>query len=251
MARTREVYPTNEIAHLWAHKTQSAARNPGKNFYFEGDTIYSYGSHFPIARHVVNAKGVPAIVFTQRSYSVTTAKHINLVRRAIPASVPVFDVPTISRYGLNPTITELLETAKSDRAALDSAKSKPSRALKFRALEKSDGAYVDFCKFFGVKYRSQLPANAAELESQAAEYEATRQTRREALQAVHRERRRLEHEAWIAAEPERARAEELRRAQRELERAERAAKLPQALEGWKSGSPVGRIRFRGDISGLL
>lgn len=55
--RVKQVYPTNEIPHLWAHKTQSNARNAQGNLYFDGDTIYSYGSHFAIARHVTNKSG--------------------------------------------------------------------------------------------------------------------------------------------------------------------------------------------------
>lgn len=92
MARTKHVFPTDEIAHLWAHKTQDDARNQGGNFYFSGDTIYSYGSHFPIARHVTNDKGVAGILFTNQTWSNTTAKHIHNVRGAIPFGVPVFEV---------------------------------------------------------------------------------------------------------------------------------------------------------------
>ena len=46
--RTRNVHPSDMVAHLWAHKSQDFARNPCHNFYFHGDTIYSYGSHFPV-----------------------------------------------------------------------------------------------------------------------------------------------------------------------------------------------------------
>jgi hypothetical protein len=80
MKRQKQVFRTGEIAHLWANRKQESARNPSKNFYFEGDTIYSYGSHFPIARHI-NDK---VIFFTTRSYSNTTSKHINHVKYAIP-----------------------------------------------------------------------------------------------------------------------------------------------------------------------
>lgn len=92
MAREKHVFPTDEIAHLWAHQTQTEARNPHGNFYFNDKTIYSYGSHFPIARHVTNDKGEAAILFTNRSYSSTTAKHIHIVRQAIPRGIPVFYV---------------------------------------------------------------------------------------------------------------------------------------------------------------
>jgi hypothetical protein len=86
--RVKQVYSDNsEIAHLWAHKAQSSARNPRGNFYFNGDTIYSYGSHFPIARIVTVErgpnKGQEAILFTTRGYSSTTSGHIREVRSAV------------------------------------------------------------------------------------------------------------------------------------------------------------------------
>lgn len=92
--RVREVYPGSEIAHLWAHKAVPSARCGGNNnFYFTGDTIYSYGSHFPIARHITNERGEAAILFTTRDYSSTTSGHKSAVRSAIPGNVPVFHVP--------------------------------------------------------------------------------------------------------------------------------------------------------------
>ena len=57
------------------------ARESGGRFYFHGDTIYSYGSHFPIARHVAH-KGKAAVLFTTRCYSVTTAGHKCMVESA-------------------------------------------------------------------------------------------------------------------------------------------------------------------------
>lgn len=59
MARQKNVYKTAEIPHLWFHKTQQSARNHG-NLFFDGDTIYSYGYHFQIARHVTNERGEAA-----------------------------------------------------------------------------------------------------------------------------------------------------------------------------------------------
>lgn len=76
--RTKQVFPTEQIPHLWANKIQESARNSGGNLYFNGANIYSYGSHFCIARHVK-----PRIVlFTTRSYSVTTSGHISAVHDA-------------------------------------------------------------------------------------------------------------------------------------------------------------------------
>lgn len=68
------------VAHLWANKSQDSATN-GSNFYFEGNTIYSYGGHFPIAKHI-EFEGKNAVLFTEATYSPTTAKHISIVKQA-------------------------------------------------------------------------------------------------------------------------------------------------------------------------
>lgn len=73
---------TSTIAHLWANQQQSSARNSSDNFYFSDSTIWSYGTHFPIAKHVINELGEYAVLFTTRTYSNTTAKHISVVRQA-------------------------------------------------------------------------------------------------------------------------------------------------------------------------
>lgn len=38
------------VAHLWANEKQESAN--GSNFYFEGESIYSYGRHFEVGRIV-------------------------------------------------------------------------------------------------------------------------------------------------------------------------------------------------------
>lgn len=65
-----------ELCHIWAQQEKSEGK--GSNLFFEGATIYSYGHHFPIAKIVGNI-----VLFTTKSYSVTTAKHKNYVLYAI------------------------------------------------------------------------------------------------------------------------------------------------------------------------
>jgi hypothetical protein len=77
----------SQIAHLWMNKKQDHARDSRESFYFRGDTIYSYGSHFPIARHVRNSRGEDAVLMTTDTYSNTTAKHISMVRSALHGTV--------------------------------------------------------------------------------------------------------------------------------------------------------------------
>lgn len=78
----KKIVSQSEVAHFWANKTQSEATSPNRTFYFIGDTIYSYGRHFAIAKHVANRIGEKAIFFTCRGYSNTTSKHISIASRA-------------------------------------------------------------------------------------------------------------------------------------------------------------------------
>jgi hypothetical protein len=87
--RKKYVFDTGEIPHLWAHRTQDETRNRQGNLYFTADTIYRYGSHFPIARHLVNGAGEWAVLFTTATYGVTTSSHCSAVRSAIPSGITV------------------------------------------------------------------------------------------------------------------------------------------------------------------
>lgn len=86
----RYVVDAPMVAHLWAHQSQDSARN-GHNFYFEGKDIYSYGSHFRCASIETNQQGQRAYLVTTRTYSSTTAKHMGMVRHAIPCGARIFD----------------------------------------------------------------------------------------------------------------------------------------------------------------
>lgn len=91
----KQVFNTSEVAHIWAQQNQKSGRNPQKNLYFEGATIYSYGGHFPIATIRGND-----VFFTLKSYSNTTAKHIQKVWQAISHKniIWVHEVPVYFDY---------------------------------------------------------------------------------------------------------------------------------------------------------
>lgn len=78
------------VAHLWAHQSQPSARSNNGNLFFRDSTIYSYGGHFPIARHV---NGV--VLFTTAHYSITTSAHSSRVRQAC-SHLEVFHVPHVT-----------------------------------------------------------------------------------------------------------------------------------------------------------
>lgn len=86
----KTVFSNSEIPHLWAHQTQSEARNSGNTLFFEGSTIYSYGYHFPIARIIGDV-----VLMTTQNYSVTTSAHVTEVRRAC-SHLKVFNVANVA-----------------------------------------------------------------------------------------------------------------------------------------------------------
>lgn len=63
----------------------------GSHFFIEGDTLYSYGHHFPVARRERDI-----ILVTMREYSNSTARHKSHLRTALCGSnVQSIDVPAI------------------------------------------------------------------------------------------------------------------------------------------------------------
>jgi len=71
-----------DVAHAWANHEDGSGIGAGGNMLYGGGCIYSYGDHFMIARHIKNEKGERAVLFTERTYSQTTAKHIAITRDA-------------------------------------------------------------------------------------------------------------------------------------------------------------------------
>jgi hypothetical protein len=71
-----------DIAHEWANCTDNNASAAAPTLYYANGCIYSYGDHFMIAKHVRNEQGRHAVLFTERTYSRTTSKHVSIVRAA-------------------------------------------------------------------------------------------------------------------------------------------------------------------------
>ena len=110
----KTVVTSHQVAHLWATCAQSHARNSNNSLFFNESIIYSYGYHFPIARMVQSHRGETAVLFTTRTYSITTANHINIVRNAIRSDIPVFYCtdPSATNPGVLEEYQERIKTAK-------------------------------------------------------------------------------------------------------------------------------------------
>lgn len=99
------------VAHLWANEKQESAH--GSNFYFEDESIYSYGSHFEVGRIVRNKRGEKAYLINDIYRSSSTSKHQCCVRDAIPTGSKVFSVGyNMSNTGNMAFVTSGLESIK-------------------------------------------------------------------------------------------------------------------------------------------
>lgn len=145
MTKERQVFDRTTVAHKWAHQTQSSARDTNNNFYFEGDTIYSYSGHFPIA---TLHKG--KVLFTTRGYSKTTSKHINEVRSACSHidKVYCYNPKDASRGYHDENIKQLEREASTISKSLERAR-KPIKDLEqIEALRKQ---LTEYCAHFDLK----------------------------------------------------------------------------------------------------
>lgn len=80
-ARIKRVFPNHsEVIHRWANQTQTDARC--KNVFFEGTSIYSYGSHYELGR-LIQFNGKTVAVINDTGYSNTTNKHIHAAWNAV------------------------------------------------------------------------------------------------------------------------------------------------------------------------
>jgi hypothetical protein len=195
----RHVYPNHEIPHLWAHQSQDEARNSTGSFYFEGTTIYSYGSHFPIARHVTNERNERAVLFTTAHHSVTTSGHCSAVARAIPPNVPVFRVPHLrSSWNDLPNHTDNAESyirrisellGKAERARVN----RDWHQREALGLREQLEGYVAFFDLSDVAVPESDELDALQAWIMAHE-EEERQRREEAARVAEKERRREQAE---------------------------------------------------------
>lgn len=208
-----------QVAHRWATRWEVNGRKlkslTGFNMWSDGDSIFSYGRHFEIARYVdsspmkKDAKDVPSrvVLFTRRDHSVSTAKHKTFTRRAIPSHVPVFDVIDLSGHD-HASNFAAYETEASDLYAKSIRARTNTEWLAKRATAELDEAQA-YAKAFGVKWKrpdlGELTVIIAKrVAAQAEQYNKERieRAKREALRMeTLREEQAPAFKAWQNGEP--------------------------------------------------
>lgn len=193
----KTVYTNSELPHIWAHQKQDHGRSSTMSF--SDRTIYSYGRHFPIARHVTNKDGAPAVLFTTNSYSVTTAKHISFTRRAIPAGIPVFYTKHVN-HTPRPDILEEYQAAV-DCFMLDASKSRTRTGYLLTLAHEKHAAGNACAEFFGWKERLAPMPGLGEYQVRAAAQRAAAKIAKEKADLLQAMRFKKQLTEWLGFFP--------------------------------------------------
>lgn len=159
----RNVGNIDEVCHAFAHGIAGPMRNSTGSVFRDGEYIYSYGRHFPMARRMAHPRtGAPLFLVSTDSYSVTTTHQQGRVARAIPSDANVFYVPILDieqRLLRGHTADEAMlanhaENYESYRKRVDDGLASALRATKYgdtyyaSALRQADAARR-YCEAFG------------------------------------------------------------------------------------------------------
>lgn len=144
------------VAHLWANEKKESAN--GSNFFFEGESIYSYGYHFEAGRIVRNKRGEKAYLLNDIYRSSSTSKHQCCVRDAIPTDSKVFSVGyNMSNTGNMAFVTSRLESIKD---AIEKYK-KARTELPYQNVWGAFRNLMDYIEFFDMGTPQRLLKKSA------------------------------------------------------------------------------------------
>lgn len=81
----KTVVNSQQVAHLWANRSQRGARNGKGSFYFSDEVIYSYRNSWPLAVFTPwrDANGAHVVVINTQHYGNTTTRHLSHVRDSL------------------------------------------------------------------------------------------------------------------------------------------------------------------------
>lgn len=146
----------SELAHAWVYQTSDEAHSSDRRMFFDGDTIYSYGRHYAIARII----GEKTVLLNKTNYSPSTCKHVGLVHWAIPGNW------TVIRCSYPDAGARLNFDAWKDE--IDSYEDSLNRAtFPQKWLNKIQGAYSEAKRYaaaVGAKIPKEMTARVKKLE---------------------------------------------------------------------------------------
>jgi hypothetical protein len=199
----RKVFNSHEqVSHIWASQSQDEGR--AGNIFFEGEKIYSYGYHFCIARFAPEFFA-PVVLFTNRGYSNSTAKHKGIVSRAIPRDYQIVYCYAPDK-SIQTNVDYWLHKIDGCRADFDKKKHKISRGNLAVEIQGYINEAMQYFSAAGIAYPEWFTQSEAELS--AIKYiaernialETKREARREALRIEQAKKASERMEKWLNGE---------------------------------------------------
>lgn len=206
--RSRTVFSSNELPHLWAHQTQQQGRYSA-SMSFAGPDFYSYSI---VIGAIVKAKdGRTVYLIGDGHYSVTTSRHQGMMRYAIPTDALRITIPSPDTYD-NYAFSDATRIMNSWRKYItrNLEEAGQARQPKKGRLLSEASAIVDqmrsYAKLMGVKTGRlpRIPATVDELNTYTANKDKRDATQKKtALKAAakatekRKEELALEFAAWL------------------------------------------------------
>ncbi len=183
------------VAHNWANKYEGKYKKDttAGSLFYEGKTIYSYGYHFAIAKHVLGFARTgeqikPAILFTTRGYSNTTARHISVVRQATHGLVIYCAYPDKDH---DANLNQWLKDAELCHYKSNKAKQQRTKLGALAGLAEIEKEAKIYCEFFGLDIATEAPVLVEALKcndtAQLAEYTVKKEQAQKVAEA-HRQK---------------------------------------------------------------
>ena len=170
----KTVFTNEQCAHVWAQQKQESGRTNNGNMYFEGNTIYSYGRHYPIARFVEN-KGREAVLFNSTDSSMTTkTKHKNAVNRALIGHDVIY-VPNLSPSFERENV-EYFKQAFED-SLISMARARKNADMHYNQAVRLNSQLNTYLKLFGRKPIDMLKGHDMQALQEIAKENARKQAK--------------------------------------------------------------------------
>lgn len=162
----KKVFQNSMVAHIWAQQEQEEGRSNNGQFYFNGPTIYSYGSHWPLATFI---DGGSRVLINNDHYGVTTSKHAGYVRQAIRGSVEKIYVScnvlrefqwdkTFNDSCQRETVNAAIAAAQTQIANAKQKKAAKYKANNIRTAKQIVDDALNIFLAFNIKYPEKLTA---------------------------------------------------------------------------------------------
>lgn len=119
-----------ELFHRWANQSKPSGK--AGNVFYEGDTCYSYGRHFPVGK-LVTIEGKDFAFLNPSKYSMSTGRHQSYARQAIHSRECVH----LESDLWNVETLAALEKAKAEQEKRDAAHAEQMKEIKRSAAKRA------------------------------------------------------------------------------------------------------------------